>query len=144
MLLDQWLAVGGLQLGHDLPHLAPRSRPSSECCTHTTERHGPRARSTRLADRGHHVIRWWAPSTTPFCTSITRRAVFGRFGRVVMRIDVRPAHEAPGRGAPDSHEPRPDRRGEGARPEIVGVGGRVRTDLIEGLQHARPPRHVDA
>ena len=43
-----------------------------------------RAFSTRLPMFATTASRSGAPSTTPFCTSTTRSAVFGRFSSVVM------------------------------------------------------------
>jgi len=49
VFLDTRLAVGGHELRHDLPRLAPRARCSSSCWTQTTGTRASRARSTSRA-----------------------------------------------------------------------------------------------
>src|SRR3954454_17898929 len=67
----------------------PRTRYSLECCTHTTGTFAVRALSTRVATLATTASRAWAPSTTPFWTSMTRSAVFGRLSSVVMSASRR-------------------------------------------------------
>src|ERR1700730_183361 len=62
----------------------PLASCSSECWTQTTGTRSRRAFSTRLPTFATTLSRACAPSTTPFCTSMTRRAVFGRFSSVLM------------------------------------------------------------
>ena len=62
----------------------PRASSSSECCTQTTGTCSRRALSTRRPMFATTASRSCAPATTPFCTSTTRSAVFGRFSSVVM------------------------------------------------------------
>src|SRR3954469_17783429 len=62
----------------------PCSRLSLECCTQTTGTSAERAFSTTVPMFATTLSRSYASLTTPFCTSITSRSVFGRFWNVVM------------------------------------------------------------
>src|SRR5579884_1537946 len=62
----------------------PLGRSSSKCWTQTTGTCSRRALSTRPAILATTASRSCAPATTPFCTSMTMSAVFGRFSSVVM------------------------------------------------------------
>src|SRR3954470_15521264 len=91
---------------------------SSLCCTHTTGTSSRRARSTRVETLATTASRSCAPPTTPFWTSTTSSAVFGRFSSVAMA----------GRylgGSPD--------RGSAGHPQISPLG-RIKS----------PPRNADA
>src|SRR6478672_6626683 len=61
----------------------PLASSSLACWTQTTGTRSRRALSTRLPTFATTASRSKAPSTTPFCTSTTRSAVFGRFSSVV-------------------------------------------------------------
>src|SRR6187399_1263130 len=90
-----------------------------ESWTQTTGTPPWRAFSTRLPMLATTAARSWAPSTTPFWTSTTRTAVFGRFSSVVIVAPpVRP-----------SVDPREARR-EQRRPEVD------RRRVIERLEQA--------
>src|ERR1039457_2946169 len=58
-------------------------RSSSLCWTQTISTSAARAFSTRVAMLETTASRSYASPTTPFCTSITSSAVFGRFSSVV-------------------------------------------------------------
>src|SRR5260370_25239124 len=77
-------ASSGLSSGTIRHSSLPFVSPSSECCTQITGTCSPRAFSTRLPMFATTESRPGAPSTTPFCTSTTRSAVFGRLSSVVM------------------------------------------------------------
>ena len=121
-LFDQ-LAVAGFVCHRALPV----GRPSSVCWTQTTGTCSCRAFSTRLPTLATVVSRSWAPSTTPFWTSTTRSAVFGRFSSVVIvspdsrgllcppTIDLTTDHEPERTWKPLRQSRWPSRRGR-ARP----------------------------
>ena len=111
-LLHQRFGIPARQLRDVLPGSLPCSSCSSECWTQTTGTPSSRALSTRVpmsAMTGRDV----GSSTTPFWTSITRRAVLGRSDSVVTgrRRGTRPS---------GCREMRVGRQGSGS-------GGRIRT-----------------
>src|SRR3954469_12889477 len=67
----------------------PRASPSSSLCwTQTTGTSSRRAFSTSAPTFATTASRSCAPPTTPFWTSTTSRAVFGRFSSVLIRLLV--------------------------------------------------------
>src|SRR5581483_6273443 len=94
----------------------PRWRPWSLCCTQMTGTSASRAFSTRLATFATTASRSWASATTPFWTSMTRSAVFGRFSRVVIPWNVlRVALDEEHCGDRDGERDVAERDGEAAR-----------------------------
>ena len=74
----------GSARGRSATSSLPGARCSLECWTHTTGTSACRARSTSVETFATTVSRSCVPPTTPFCTSITRSAVSGRFSSVAM------------------------------------------------------------
>ena len=88
-LVDERLGVVALQLVDVLPLVAALGQlVVGVCCTQITGTSSARALSTRVLMLPITSSRWWAPATTPFCTSITRRAVLGRFDKLVIRASL--------------------------------------------------------
>ena len=100
------------QLGHEAPAVAAIGSSSTECCTHTTGTSSARALSTS-ARCWRRRVAVCAPAITPFWTSMTSRAVFGRSGRVVMVLSA-DSVPADGCSGPSTFGTTPDRSAQPA------------------------------
>ena len=88
VLVEEQTEIGGAGLNSGtISHCSlPGARLSLECCTHTTGTSVARALSTTAPIFATIASRSYASLTTPFWTSITSSAVFGRFSSVVMAL----------------------------------------------------------
>ena len=84
VLLDKRLGVVRGQLGDDLPVVAAALETLIGVLHPDNGNVLPSRLLDEAADVGDDRVALVIPSTTPFCTSTTRRAVLGLFSRVVM------------------------------------------------------------